>query len=126
MNLNAKLTQAVQALIQAGCHYRLEELAQCYAKDLQIVMLQPNGETAIFDYEQNMAFFQNLRDSGSAPINTDVTFNYAQECNGIGYVMATRLMDLGTGEQKIVFTLMLRQEAGKWRVFREHAVIQAA
>ncbi|WP_373700320.1 nuclear transport factor 2 family protein [Neisseria dentiae] len=126
MNLNATLTQAVQALINAGCHYHLEELAQCYTQDLQIVMLQPNGETAIFDYEQNMAFFQNLRDSGAAPINTTVTFNYAQEYNGIGYVMATRLMNFGAGEQKIIFTLMLRQEAGKWRVFREHAVIQAA
>ena len=35
-------------------------------------------------------------------------------------------MDLGygAGEQEIVFTLMLRiGNDGKWRVFREHAVI---
>ena len=33
-------------------------------------------------------------------------------------------MNLGAGEKKIVFTLMLRMgNDGRWRVFREHAVI---
>lgn len=123
MNLNTTLTQAVEKLIDAGCHYRLDELAQCYAPDLLIVMVQADGSTAVFDYEQNLAFFGHLRDSGAATINPAVTFNHAQEHRGTGYVTATRLMDLGAGEQKIVFTLMLRQEAGEWRVFREHAVV---
>lgn len=124
MTLNVGLTQAVEALIDAGCHYRLDALAECYSKDLQIVMLQEDGAVAMFDYEQNMAFFQNLRDSGAAPLNTDVTFNYAQIQDDIGYVIATRRMNLGMGEKTIVFTLMLRSEAGKWRVFREHAVVR--
>lgn len=126
MNLNTSLTQAVEKLIDAGCNYRLDELAQCYSPDLQIVMVQPDGTTTVFDYEQNLAFFRHLRDSGAAPINPAVTFNHVQEQQGTGYVTATRLMDLGEGEQKIVFTLMLRQEAGAWRVFREHAVVCAA
>ena len=125
-HINLELTQAVQALIHAGCHYHLDALAQCYTRDLQIVMLQPNGEIATFDYEHNMAFFQSLKNSGAAPLNTAVTFNYAQEQDGVGYVVATRRMNLGAGEQTIIFTLMLRQEADKWRVFREHAVVQAA
>ncbi|WP_373740529.1 nuclear transport factor 2 family protein [Neisseria sp.] len=124
MTVNTELTSAVETLINAGCHYRLDELAECYADDLQIVILQENGETAAFDYAQNMAFFRNLRDSGAAPLNTAVTFNYAQEQGGTGYVLATRRMDLGAGEQTVVFTLMLRREAGRWRVFREHAVVK--
>lgn len=125
MGLNDELISAVEKLIHAGCHYRLKELAECYTADLQIVMLRPDGITTVFDYEQNMAFFQNLRDSGAPPLNTAVTFHYAQEKDGVGYVTATRRMDLGAGECTVVFTLMLRREAGKWRVFREHAVIQA-
>ena len=126
MSFNDELISAVEKLIHAGCHYRLQELAECYTADLQIVMLRPNGIATVFDYEQNMAFFQKLYDDNAPPLNTAVTFNYAQEHNGLGYVMATRRMDLGAGEQTIVFTLMLRQKMGKWRVFREHAVIQAA
>ena len=33
-------------------------------------------------------------------------------------------MNLGAGEKKIVFTLMLRQtDGGPWQIFREHAVV---
>ncbi|UOP01024.1 hypothetical protein [Kingella potus] len=59
-------------------------------------------------------------------LNTAVKFYYAQRQGGTGYVSAMRRMDLGAGEQNILFTLMLRQEGGRWRVFREHAHIQAA
>ena len=122
-HLNRELTQAVETLIDAGCHYRLNELAACYARDLEIIMVQENGEIMSFDYEQNMAFFQSLLDSGAPPLNTAVTFNYAQERNGVGYVIATRRINLGAGEKKVVFNLMLTQTADGWQVFREHALI---
>lgn len=121
--LEQPLVDAVNKLIDAGCHYRLDALAQCYAPDLEIVIVQEDGAVATFDYEQNMAFFRQRRDAAVAPLNTFVEFNYAQQSNGIGYVIATRRMDLGAGEKKIVFTLMLRQEAEQWQVFREHAVV---
>lgn len=117
------LIDAVNQLIDAGCHYRLDALAQCYAPDLEIVIVQEDGTVVTFDYEQNMAFFRQRHDAAAAPLNTSVEFNYTRQRNGIGYVMATRRMDLGAGEKKIVFTLMLRQEAKQWQVFREHAVV---
>lgn len=121
--LEQPLIDAVNQLIDAGSHYRLDALAQCYAPDLEIVIVQGDGAVATFDYEQNTTFFRQRRDMAAAPLNTFVEFNYARQRNGIGYVMATRRMDLGAGEKQIVFTLMLRQEAGTWRVFREHAVV---
>lgn len=122
--LDSELTQAVTALIDAGCHYRLDDLAECYAPDLQILMVQEDGTLHRFDYAQNMAFFKHLHDSGAPPLNTAVHFNAAEVQDGTGYVIATRHMDLGAGEKTIVFSLMLRQETGRWRVFREHALIQ--
>ena len=122
--INNHLTDAVRRLIDSACHYRLEALEKLYAPDLQIVIVQENGEAATFDYQQNMAFFRQLRDNNAPPLNTAVQFNYAAEHNGIGYVTATRRMDLGAGEKKIVFTLMLRPaENGQWQIFREHAVV---
>ena len=126
MTLNQDLMNAVRTLSDAGCHYRLDELAGCYEPDLQIFIVQPDGNVLSFDYEQNMAFFRERRDAGAPPINTSIHFNIAEVQGGTGFVTATRRMDLGygAGEQEIVFTLMLRiGDDGKWRVFREHAVI---
>ena len=126
MTLNQDLMNAVRTLSDAGCHYRLDELAGCYEPDLHIFIVQPDGNVLSFDYEQNMAFFRERRVAGAPPINTSIHFNIAEVQGSTGFVTATRRMDLGygAGEQEIVFTLMLRiGNVGKWRVFREHAVI---
>lgn len=121
--MNPQLTQAVEKLIDVGCHYRLDELAQCYTPDLQIVIRQDDGSLAQFDYAANLAFFRGLRDADAAPLNTAVRFELAEVQGDTGYVIATRRMDLGAGEKTIVFSLMLRQQDETWRVFREHAVV---
>lgn len=122
-HLDAELTEAVSHLIDTACHYRMDELASLYAPDLMIVIVQENGETLTFDHDQNRAFFQSLKDAGAPPLNTAVIFNHAQIHDGIGYVTATRQLDLGQGEKRIVFTLMLRHDGTRWQVFREHAVV---
>ena len=95
-----------------------------YTPDLQILICQENGALARFDYAQNLAFFRHLRDSGAPPRNTAVAFQPSEVQDGIGYVIATRRLDLGAGEKRIAFNLMLRQNAtGDWLVFREHAFI---
>jgi hypothetical protein len=94
------LTETVSRLIDAGCHYRLEALAELYAPDLTIIIVQEDGSVASFDYEQNMAFFRQLRDVNAPPLNTAVTYNHTAEQQGIGYVVATRQMNLGAGEKK--------------------------
>ena len=126
MILNQNLMDAVRTLSDAGCNYRLDELADCYEPDLQIFTIKSDGSMLVFNYEQNMAFFRERRDAGAPAINTSIHFNIAEVQGGTGFVTATRRMDFGTGagEQEIVFTLMLRiGNDGKWRVFREHAVI---
>ena len=121
--LNAELVAAVRHLIDTACHYRMDELAHLYAPDLLIVIVQEDDDTLIFDHAQNRAFFQQLKDAGAPPLNTAVRFNHAQVHDGIGYVTATRHLDLGQGEKRIVFTLMLRHDGSRWQVFREHAVV---
>lgn len=117
------LIHAVERLIDAGCHYRLDELDQCYTPDLQILIVQEDGNVLRFNREQNMAFLRERGESGAPPINTRVHFHDASEQDGIGFVIASRQMDLGLGEKRILFTLMLRRGEHGWQVFREHAVI---
>lgn len=120
--MNKELIQAVKHLIDTGCHYRIDELEKLYTKDLQILIVQENGDVMNFDYDTNQAFFRQLAKQKAPPMDTGVVFNYADVQDGIGYVIATRQMDLGFGKKKIVFTLMLRKST-HWQVFREHAVI---
>ena len=121
--MNQELINTVKHLIDTACHYSMDELATLYATDLQIIIVQKTGDVLSFDYEQNLAFFRTLREQNTPPINTAVSFQHADIQDGMGYVIATRHMDLGQGEQQIVFTLMLRRTADNWQVFREHAVV---
>lgn len=123
--MNQELTAAIRHLIDTACHYRIDELATLYAPDLLIVMVDENGKTTTFDHGQNLAFFQSLKDRDAAPLNTAVDFNHAQIHDDVGYVTATRRLDLGQGEKRIVFTLLLRRHGDHWQVFREHAVVVA-
>lgn len=120
---NQDLITTVKELINAGCHYDLDTLSKLYAKDLKIIILQENGEYIAFNYEENMQFFQNLKDTNAPPLNTTAIFNFAEIQNNIGYVSVTRNLNLGFGEKKIVFQLMLGKTTNHWQIFREQAVI---
>ncbi len=118
-----ELKDTIEALIDAGCNYRLDDLEKLYAPELRIVMLQPGGAVLNFDYQKNMDFFRQLRDSGAPPIDKTVEYNYIDIHDHLGYVVVTRHMDLGEGLKKIVFNLMLSKSSGSWQIYREHAVV---
>ncbi|TDO99826.1 nuclear transport factor 2 family protein [Marinomonas balearica] len=126
MSLNEpqkELKSTVEALIDAGCNYRLDDLANLYAPELIIVMLLPDGSVLNFDYQQNMEFFRRLRDSGAPSLDKTAEFNYIDVREQSGYVMVTRQMDLGDGPKKIVFNLMLKKSNDLWQIYREQAVV---
>lgn len=68
-------------------------------------------------------FLVNLKEAGSPPLDTTATFNYADIQNGMGFVSVTRHLDLGFGKKKIIFHLMLKQNAQQWQIFREQAIV---
>ncbi|AEF56311.1 hypothetical protein [Marinomonas posidonica] len=121
--IQQELKEAVEALIDAGCNYRLDDLERLYAPELTIVMLLPDGSVLNFDYQQNMEFFRQLRDSGAPPIDKTAEYNYIDVRDQFGYVIVTRQMDLGEGSKKIVFNLMLNKSNGVWQIYREQAVV---
>lgn len=87
--------------------------------------MTPVAITASMRWQRAIAVHRKLHTVGVAPPrNTAVAFQPSEVQDGIGYVIATRRLDLGAGEKRIAFNLMLRQNAtGDWLVFREHAFI---
>lgn len=119
----SEVKNVVENLIEAGCNYNLVELEKFYSKTLKIIILQDNKEVLSFNYEQNMDFFRNLRDSDAPPINKQVEFNLIDVDKKYAYVIVTRFMNLGKGLQDIVFNLMLEKVNNQWKIYREHAII---
>lgn len=118
------LRGAVLRLIDAGCHYRLDELATLYAPELRILIVQPDGPVLRFDHAQNMAFFRQRQQAGAPPLDTAAVFNDIEVAGDTGYVSVTRRMALDGGTPRtLVFQLTLARRDGRWRVVREHAVV---
>lgn len=118
------LIQTVEKLINAGCHYRIEELESLYSPDFTVHILQEDSSLLSFDYEQCLDLFRSLRDSEAPPLDTAANFHFAEVQGGVGFVMVTRTMNLlGDGSKKIVFNLTLKETAKGWQVSREHAVV---
>lgn len=122
---DAEIEAAVRNLIRAGSTYDLDALDPCYAPDLEIVMVAPDGQAMVFDRAANMAFFRDRRDGGAPPLSQDVRFIHTAATGDIGCAVVERRMALtGPEVQTIVFTLMLRRDGGGWTVFRETAVVR--
>lgn len=117
-----RLGDTAQRLMRAGCHYRLEALAPPYADDLPGLLLQADGRLQGFGRAANLACFRARQQAGAPPPGTTATFHSARGPHGTGHVIARRLMGLGAGPQRIVFSLMLHHSAqGQWQVFRRQA-----
>ncbi|WP_211327696.1 hypothetical protein [Solilutibacter pythonis] len=122
--MHTELTRTVGRLIEAGCHYRLDELATLYAPDLRILIFLEDGVLLSVDHAENMAFFRDLKAAGAPPLDNSARFEHAEVQGDTGYVIVSRRLDLGVGPKRVVFNLMLRHESAHgWRVFREHAVV---
>lgn len=119
-----ELKDVVVRLIDSGCHYRLDELAKLYSRDLKIVIVSPDDTVTVFDYEQNMAFFRSRLEAGAAPLDTSARFVHVEVVGDRGYVVVVRHVALvGEARQRIVFSLTLQRSNHKWKIIRESAVI---
>ena len=121
---DTEIEDAVRTLIRAGSTYDLEALAACYDPSLEIVMIDPQGDAFVFDYNGNLDFFRNRRDAGAPHLDQTVRFLHTVAHEDEGTAVVERRMALtGDEPQRIVFALTLKRRDGSWRVTRETAVI---
>ncbi len=118
------LKEFIQDCIYNACHYNIEALEQTYHPSLVIVIINEKGELTRLDREQNMQLFKNFANSGSAPLSTDTEFNYIEVNNTQAQVIVTRRVAMSGRPEKIVFSLYLMYESGRWQIYREMAFAQ--
>ncbi|MDF1816351.1 MAG: hypothetical protein P1V20_29395 [Verrucomicrobiales bacterium] len=120
-----ELKAAVEHLIHSGCNYDINEFEKIYTPDLMIVIVDHADQVAVLNYEQNYEFFRSKREAGDPPLEETAKFIHLDVSGNNGYVVVVRHVTMDEKRQKVVFSLNLKFTGGRWRVFRETAVIVA-
>ena len=66
-----------EELISRGTSYDIDFLKRVYADNLKFVRILPDNTVQILSKQDNIDFFQALKDSGAAPLNTGHTILFA-------------------------------------------------
>lgn len=111
--------ETIEALIEHGSHFHVDELERIYHRDLEVFMIDENGEVAVTSRDENMAYFRSRHDSGAPPLSRWARFEHVAADGRTGHVLVTRRMQLRERPERLVLRIDLVREDGRWQVIRE-------
>ena len=108
-----------EELIARGTSYDIDFLRRVYADDLKFVRILPDNTVQILSKQDNLEFFQALKDSGAAPLNTAYTILFADSDGETGTIVLKRRMSQGAQEQDFLFTITWKKRSDNWQIVQE-------
>ena len=108
-----------EELISRGTSYDIDFLRRVYADDLKFVRILPDNTVQILSKQDNIDFFQALKDSGAAPLNTAHTILFADSDGETGTIVLKRRMSQGAQEQGFLFTITWKKRSENWQIVQE-------
>ncbi|WP_278859412.1 nuclear transport factor 2 family protein [Rothia dentocariosa] len=108
-----------EELISRGTSYDIDFLKRVYADDLKFVRILPDNTVQILSKQDNIDFFQTLKDSGAAPLNTAHTILFADSDGETGTIVLKRRMSQGSQEQDFLFTITWKKRSENWQIVQE-------
>lgn len=114
-----ELKETVESLIQVATTFDVNQLDLIYHNDMQVIMINGAGEKMISNKQVFIDLFQSKRDNGDAPLNTWAEFRHIEAHGEKGHVILSRIVNLTGEEQKIILSIDLVKENGRWQVTRE-------
>ena len=108
-----------EELISRGTRYDIDFLKRVYADDLKFVRILPDHTVQILSKQDNIDFFQALKDSGAAPLNTAHTILFAYSDGETGTIVLKRRMSQGAQEQDFLFTITWKKRSENWQIVQE-------
>lgn len=118
-NYVVEVKQSIEQLIQAGTSFDVSALERIYHDDLQVIMIDDQGEVTNADKAAFKNLFQSKRDNGEASLNTWAKFNRIDANESSGHVLITRKVKLIDKNQKLILSIDLVRNNGHWQVIRE-------
>ena len=121
--LNPELQQVVQQFIQAVDTGNVAAVATTYSSEFVNVRVSDDGGFVQLNAAQILAMLKTPT-GGSPPGVTslptkDTTIHHAEVIGDMGFVLMTRVKDLGSGWEPMYYSLVWRKRDGKWELLRE-------
>jgi hypothetical protein len=115
--LTAELRRTVEQFIEAADHADADSVGSMYAPDFVNVRITDAGEIVRLDRGQLLSFFSR---AGGKHIPTKTTTIHQVEIVGdTGYVLLTRVKDLGNGWEPMFYSLVWKRRGEGWHLWRE-------
>ncbi|AXT59620.1 hypothetical protein D1816_04370 [Aquimarina sp. AD10] len=117
--------ETIENLIKAGTSFDVDQLEVIYHKDLQVIMIDEQGELMMADKNAFKSLFQTKRDNNEDALNTWAQFNYIEANETSAHCLITRKVKLTEEERKLVLSIDLIWQDDRWQVTREVIFSQA-
>ncbi len=109
----------IESLIGAGTTFDINQLELIYHNDLQVIMIDEEGQKMIADKATFKNLFETKKKNGDPPLNTWAEYNHIEATADKAHVIVTRKVNLTGEERKLTLSIDLVKEANRWQVIRE-------
>ncbi|MDV2517207.1 nuclear transport factor 2 family protein [Enterococcus faecalis] len=117
--IDDKIKTLTEELIQRGTTYDLDFLENVYDDSLKFTRVLPDESVEVLSKEENIRFFQSLKKSNAAPLNTKHPILFADNDGKTGTIILKRRMQQLDKEQDFLFNITWNNSKGVWKIVRE-------
>ena len=124
--VDSALRNVVEHFIEAADRGDVATVAAIYAPDFMCVRVADEGGFVQLTREQMLAFWKNAASkstgsgSGAQSIPTQkTTIHHAEVLGDTGYVLLTRIKNIGNGWEPMFYNLVWKKQGSDWRLLRE-------
>ena len=125
-NIDSSLRDAVEHFIEAADKGDIKTVAATYAPEFICVRVADEGGFVQLTRAQMLAFWRNATSSppagqpGTHSIPTQkTTIHYAEALGDTGFVLLTRIKNIGNGWEPMFYNLVWKRQGSDWRLLRE-------
>jgi len=117
VELTATLRQAVNRFIEAADESDTAKVARSYDSRFVNYRVTDAGELVRLDRDQVLSFM--ARTAGPHFPTKSTTIHHVEVIGDTGFVLLTRVKDLGNGWEPMFYSLVWTQQDGNWHLLRE-------
>lgn len=122
----AALRQAVGRFIESADKGDVAAITAAYDPEFTCVRVADEGGFARLSREQMLGIFGRAaargkgKAGGHAIPTKETTIHHTEAIGDTGFVLLTRVKDLGHGWEPMFYTLVWKRDGGEWRLLREY------
>lgn len=117
--IDEQIKQLTESLIQRGTTYDIEFLKEVYDDSLKFIRVSPDHSVEVLSKQDNIQFFQELKDTNAKPLNTEHHILFADSDGKTGNIILKRRMQQLDKEQDFLFNITWENNEGNWKIVRE-------